>query len=233
MNLLKKIFRRNAAEKTEERVMPDAPAVALETPVRHINLAEALRAAEAAVTEAQRKKRIFDQEMSAAITAATKAENDWNSGERQYFRDSKERQVREARGRVEALRTEASTVEKTLREAEAQLVSVRRQITEHPDYVAALAEQRKIVAEAREMASRAWSAPLFEIRKFVSRFDEAIDREDGFVRRSNAQLRNLGLPELHARLRNHRHALPLAIVDMNLNALWSEASRALQRLVDF
>lgn len=215
---------------------PATIAVQNEAPVVRTNLAEELRVAWAAFAEATSKKSIFNAEIAdtnrgvESTTTALSKIDPKSIENRTDATESKRRALRALRSKLEGLRAHGPGISEEFRDSEAALHRVRQQIAQNPEYSAAIAEQRRIIAEGAKVAEELWSGPLSNLAATVKRFEEIADREIEFERVTNTQLRDLGLPEVRAQLTNRRHVLPPLIVHMGLAEMEANCSEAIRQL---
>jgi chromosome segregation ATPase len=225
---LDKVFKRKTASQKEK--VNFMPTTSTDTQTEHTNLAADLRAAEAAYNAAATRKRVLDGQLANVIRANTTAEANWNSADRNFFPERFGAAVRSTRGQLAGLQSQLPDAEKALRESETALNRVRRQISDHPKRAAALGEQQELISKGVAIAKASWHAPLQNIRALVEEYNAIADHEYTFVTNANIGLREIGLPEIRARLDGSRHALPLDIFNIDIARLARDAAVAIEQL---
>lgn len=198
-------------------------------------LAEELRVAEASANDAKRKKQILDDKIAGANLAIETKTRDLERVAGTIYARAEQyeimrKQLRELGSRLPALEAERRGVEKKLKESQAVLYRIRREIAEHPVYATAVSDQRKLIAQGVKAAEDCWTGTILALPEAVTRFDGAAERELDFERAINIQLRELGLPQIRAQLWNRREVLPLVVASMPLAEMAKNCGELLKQL---
>jgi hypothetical protein len=227
MFLIKYFKRGTASQKENVNFMSTTLA---ETQITPTNLATDLSAAEASFNAAVTAKTKLEQQIAGARKANETAELYWNSADREFFAERRSRAVNSTRSQLAGLLPRVPAAERAVRESEAVLIRVRRQVADHPKYAAALKEQRKLISEALELARQSWAAPILGIRDIVENFRALCERESNFIMNTNIQFREIGLPPVLSRLEGVGHAVPSDMAEIDVTRLAKEAAIVIEQL---
>jgi hypothetical protein len=199
------------------------------------NLAEELRLAEAGVADATTKKRLADEKVITANRAIETRKTDLGrvAGTFEGRADKyvmKLKEIKEISSQLPGLAAESRLAERKLEKFRGVVSLVRRQIAEHPEYSAAVAQQRKLIDDAVKVAEHMWSGCcLSNLIAAVKRFEEIADRELAFERTINVRLREAGVPLIRALLWNC-DAVPSRIANLPLEKIEADCKAKLKQL---
>jgi hypothetical protein len=193
-------------------------------------LVDELKAAETAVRSAEIQLGTIEKNIESGRRSIPEQERNLEKAPPAYQSDGGRLALRRAKSWLAGEEAKLSDAKSAVAEARRSVTFVRSKIDRDPLYSAALAKRREFTQRGVELARRAWSATIPQVRDLVRQYEVIADDEQNFVLRENSKLAVAGLPELRAVLANYHHALPEMIAKFDVEVLGSEAAKLIAEM---
>jgi hypothetical protein len=195
-----------------------------------IKLVDELRSAEKALRTAETQFRIIENNIASGNRSFQEQESALGKVPSGYRSDEAQLLLRRTKSWLAGEEAKLPGAKDAVADAKRQLSFVQSKIASDPTYAGVLAKRREFTGRGVEIARRAWSVPLLQIRELCRQFEAIADDEANFVLRENSRLAQAGLPELVPVLGNHRQVLPEPIARMDLATMANEATKLIAEM---